>query len=74
MDEAAAAQFISYKNQADVILLGTGARSILLSPSLRKLFRSNHINLDTMDTGAACRTFNVLTSEGRRVVAFLMIV
>ena len=56
----------------DVLLIGCGARMARLPRSLREELRRAGIGADAMDTGAACRTFNVLLSEGRRVAAALI--
>ncbi len=55
----------------ELLLVGTGARHEMLDPALRAALKSREIGVDTMDTGAACRTFNILLSEGRRVAAVL---
>jgi len=56
----------------DVVLFGTGAQMQFVKPSLRQELSAKGLPLDVMDTGAACRTYNVLMAEGRRVVAVLM--
>lgn len=56
----------------DVVLLGTGAKMEFFSPALRQALREKGLSVDVMDTGAACRTYNVLMAEGRRVVAALL--
>lgn len=58
----------------DVVLLGTGARMVFLDPALKRYLREAGLNVEIMDSGAACRTFNVLMAEGRRVVAALLVV
>lgn len=58
----------------DILLLGTGARMELIPSTLRKEIRAAGISMDIMDTGAACRTFNVLMVEGRRAAAALIAV
>jgi len=57
----------------EIVLLGTGPRQIFPAASFRAQFLSAGIGIEIMDTGAACRTFNVLVSEQRRVVALLMV-
>jgi uncharacterized protein len=57
----------------ELVLLGTGLRQIFPSSSFRAQFLNAGIGLEVMDTGAACRTFNVLVAEQRRVVALLMV-
>ncbi len=56
----------------EILLIGTGAKMQLVPPPLRAHFRALGIMVDTMDTGAACRTYNVLMSEDRRVAAALI--
>ena len=56
----------------DVVLLGTGSRMVLPPPAVRQALRAAGIALEPMDTGAACRTYNVLMAEGRRVAAALL--
>ena len=56
----------------ELVLLGTGARQIFPAASFSAQFLSAGIGFEAMDTGAACRTFNVLVAEHRRVVALLM--
>ena len=57
----------------DVVLLGTGQFMEFVSPSFRKDLKSKGLHIEVMDTGAACRTYNVLMAEGRRVAAALII-
>ena len=56
------------------LLLGTGRKQIFPSAELRATFAARHIGLDVMDTGAACRTYNVLLAEKRPVMAALVAV
>ena len=55
----------------ELVLLGTGARQIFPAASFGAQFLRAGIGFEVMDTGAACRTFNVLVGEQRRVVALL---
>jgi uncharacterized protein len=57
-----------------VLLLGTGRQQVFPSPATRKAFADAGIGLEAMDTGAACRTYNVLLSEKRNVAAALIAV
>jgi uncharacterized protein len=57
----------------DVVVLGTGAVQQFPSPQVRALFAQRGIGLESMDLGAACRTFNVLVQEERRVAAALFV-
>jgi uncharacterized protein len=54
-----------------VILLGTGARTRFAPAAVRAACGERRIALESMDLGAACRTYNVLAQEGRAVVALL---
>jgi uncharacterized protein len=45
---------------------------VLLAPPLRRALRTAGVVADVMDSGAACRTYNVLLAEGRRVAAALL--
>ncbi|MBI1777518.1 MAG: Mth938-like domain-containing protein [Proteobacteria bacterium] len=56
----------------EVLLIGCGPRLVPMARALRQALRERGIGADTMDTGAACRTFNVLLSEERRVAAALI--
>ena len=56
------------------VLLGTGRSHTIPAPAVRRAFSEAGIGLDTMDTGAACRTYNILLGEGRPVAAALIVV
>ena len=57
----------------EVVIFGSGQRLAFLSPSLYRSLIERGVGVETMDTAAACRTFNVLVNEGRHVVgAFLL--
>ena len=56
----------------EILLLGCGARMTPISAELRTALRARGIVIDAMDTGAACRTYNVLLAEERRVAAALL--
>jgi len=57
----------------ELALIGTGARlQFPATPVLRPLIDAN-VGYEIMDTGAACRTYNILVAEGRKVVAALII-
>ncbi|MDZ4737583.1 MAG: Mth938-like domain-containing protein [Rhodospirillaceae bacterium] len=58
----------------ELLLLGCGPRLTQVTPALRAALREVGIGIEPMDTGAACRTFNVLMAEGRRVAAALIAV
>jgi uncharacterized protein len=56
----------------DIVLLGTGPKFRMPTAPLMRVFNAEGIGLETMDTHAACRTYNVLLSEGRQVAAALL--
>lgn len=58
--------------EIDILLLGCGKRAGTLGSASRKRLAEAGIAVETMDTGAACRTFNILQAEGRRVAALLI--
>lgn len=59
--------------QVDVLLIGTGATGRMMPPKQRAALSSQAgCVIEVMDTPSACRTYNVLTAEGRRVAALLM--
>jgi uncharacterized protein len=60
--------------QVELLLMGCGARLAPVAPALRAALKERGVAVEPMDTGAACRTFNVLTAEERRVAAALIAV
>jgi uncharacterized protein len=57
----------------EVLLLGSGARQVFPPHELLARLHAARIGVEIMDTGAACRTYNVLVGEGRAVAAALII-
>jgi uncharacterized protein len=57
----------------EVIILGSGNKLKFPNNELRREFNRLNIGLEVMDTGAACRTYNVLLSEGRNVAAAMLL-
>ena len=57
----------------DVVILGTGARQRFVHPRLIASLSARHIGVECMDSKAACRTYNVLMGEGRKVTLALII-
>ncbi len=57
----------------EIVILGTGMRQQFPAAIIRAAFLAREIGFEVMDLGAACRTFNVLLSEDRRVVAALLL-
>ena len=66
------APLFAYAHEVDVVLLGCGDEMIFIPPSFRMSLKEHGLIIDVMDTGAACRTYNVLMAEGRRVVAAML--
>lgn len=58
----------------EVLLIGCGAAMAFIEPDLRQAASARGVALEPMDTGAACRTYNVLMAEDRRVAAALIAV
>lgn len=58
---------------AELILFGSGQKLRFPKPQWLQALMSQSIGVETMDTAAACRTYNILASEGRKVVALLLI-
>ncbi len=58
----------------EVLLIGCGPKMALIPEALSTALRARGVAADAMDTGAACRTYNVLLSEERRVAAALIAV
>jgi uncharacterized protein len=58
----------------ELLLLGCGAKMTLVPSSLRTVLRAAGVVIEPMDTGAACRTYNVLMADGRLVAAALIAV
>lgn len=57
----------------DVLLLGTGARQRFPHPKLYRSLTDAGIGVECMDTAAACRTYNILVTEDRKVAAAILI-
>lgn len=57
----------------EVVLLGTGEKHQFLHPNITKSLMVKGIPLECMTTAAACRTYNILMSEGRNVLAALIV-
>ena len=61
-----------FEMEPEVILIGTGNTQEFLPPATQAHFFRRNVGFEVMTTDAACRTFNVLVSEGRQVVAALL--
>jgi len=57
----------------DIVLLATGTTQRFPPADLRAAFEQRRMALEAMTLGAACRTFNILVQEGRRVAAALLL-
>ena len=57
----------------EVVIFGSGERLQFVPPALYRALIAARIGIESMDTPAACRTYNVLASEGRSVVAALFV-
>lgn len=62
-----------FKFTPQIVLLGTGTTQKFPPAAIRGAFAQKRIGLEVMDVGAACRTFNLLVQEGRRVAAALLL-
>ncbi|MEN8166398.1 MAG: Mth938-like domain-containing protein [Pseudomonadota bacterium] len=60
--------------QPEIVILGTGAVHRFPHPSLSQPLMQQRIGLETMQTAAACRTYNILMGEGRNVAAALFMI
>ena len=60
--------------EISLMLLGCGPRMLMLPATFRQSLRTVGIVSEVMDTGAACRTYNVLLAEGRQVCAAMFAV
>jgi len=56
-----------------VIVIGTGQRQVFPNPAVYVAAMRCGVGVEIMDTGAACRTYNIVMAEGRRIVAGLII-
>lgn len=59
--------------EPDLVILGTGQRQQFVSPSLLQSLMGRHIGVECMDNRAACRTYNILMAEGRKVALALIL-
>lgn len=63
---------INLASEYDVFLFGSGSMIQFLPKELKNQLRAKGVSFDVMDTGAACRTYNVLMAEGRRVLVVML--
>lgn len=72
LSDADLAPILEASGWLELLLLGTGDRLVPPPPGVRAALRGAGIGVEIMATGAACRTYNVLLAEGRRVGAALI--
>jgi len=60
-------------DRPDVVILGTGERQRFVHPRLVASLSNGRIGVESMDSHAACRTYNILMGEGRKAVLALII-
>lgn len=60
--------------EPEIVLLGTGLKIVFPEDEILQPITTNRIGYEIMDTGAACRSYNFLVAEGRRVVAALFMI
>lgn len=60
--------------EPEIVIVGTGERQQFPHPRLTRPLIDRGIGVEIMDTGAACRTYNIILAEGRRVVAALLMI
>lgn len=71
LDDAAIEAIVAL--EPEVVLLGTGSRQVFPPASARAALLRRGIGVEVMNNAAACRTYNLLAGEGRRVVAAIML-
>jgi uncharacterized protein len=74
IDEASLARVFAAANGIDTLIVGTGTNVWLAPPALRNALRRVSVVLDSMQTGPAIRTYNIMMGERRRVAAALIAV
>lgn len=68
------AEAFAHRAEVEFVLLGVGMRMAPPPRALREAFQAAQLGLEVMDTPAACRLYNLLASEGRRIAAALLAV
>ena len=74
IDRASLEQVFAAASGIDTLIVGTGTSVWLAPPELREALRKVKVVLDTMQTGPAIRTYNIMMGERRRVAAALIAV
>ena len=58
--------------QPEIVILGTGAAQRFLRTELARALAATGVGVEVMDSRAACRTYNILATEGRKVIAAIL--
>jgi len=59
--------------QPEILLFGTGSKQQFAHPSLYRSLTNAGVGIEFMDTAAACRTYNILVAEDRKVIAAILL-
>lgn len=74
-EELNLAHFMILKDlKPEIVLLGTGEHQHFPKPEITSPLLQQGIGVETMSTAAACRTYNIIVAEGRRVIAALLMI
>ena len=65
-------QILSLAGQIDLVLVGTGAETSYIPANFRRPLEEAGVGIEVMSSPSACRTYNILLSEGRRIAAALL--
>jgi uncharacterized protein len=74
IDAYSLSRVFSAANRIDTLIIGTGTEAWVASNALREALRRVNVGLDSMQTGPAIRTYNIMIGERRRVAAALIAV
>jgi len=74
IDKSSLARVFAVANSIDTLIVGTATEIWIAPADLRSALRALHVTLDTMQTGPAIRTYNIMMGERRRVAAALVAV
>ena len=66
------APLLALVGEIDVLLVGTGAETVHVPAALRARLEEAGLGVEVMNSPAACRTYNVLIAEGRRIAVALL--
>ncbi len=72
VDLKSLARIVAERENIEILLLGTGEKQQFPTLEIRKYFIEQNIALEVMDSRAACRTYNILASEDRKVAAAII--